>query len=843
MNVTSALTGAQQLAAPWVEPSSDPGPYKGLEPYSEKDQEFFFGRERDVRVIVSNLHATPLTVLYGASGVGKSSVLMAGVVPHLRDEQKCPVVVFRSWQGQDARQLLKEQTLQAVADVIGETPKWAAELASLPLDQLLLRCSEAVDEPMFLILDQFEEYLLYHPASKDKTSFDADIARAVNHRENNANFLISMREDGLSRLDRFQGRIPNLLGNLLRLDRLTLDAARDAIFKPLDAYNLRLPPGRPRVTIETELAEAVIDEVQTGRVVLGQTGRGRVAPSAVTAGLRDAARTAPPDPAARIETPFLQMVLTRLWDEEILRGGSMVLRRATLSKLGGAKRIVQDHLAGLMGALHADERDLAANAFRQLVTPSGTKIAHTAADLAKLTGADEQRVAGLLTRLSSGPARVVRAVPPTADHPEGTRFEIFHDVLAAAVLEWGSRHVADREKAEATRKAEQELAARERELQQARALAEERRRSAQRLRSLVVVTLVAAIIIVVAMGFMMRAQRTAAVARANELEQRNAAEEAKAAAAEAQKAAAEAEVARKAAEAAAEANRQAVAKAQAAMEEADQKRAEEDKANRVYVEKLQGELDTARQRIEELGTTSAGAKKQSEAYLRQAQTAMEELKRAKVEAESIQAAAERAQRLAHKANAEAEEARRIAEHQAQLRAAAEARAKEAEARRDSADRNDRTQRQRGRRDGGGGGCFPAGTMIRTPRGSVAIERLTPGEPVIAVDPAGRAVPATIKSTFRTRSSLLKLRTERRQILTTAEHPIRLARGGFKAAGELSPGDRVLIWINDRPDPDVVLGRQAIDESTQVFNLEVDGPHTFVADDVVVHNKSAKQTDD
>ncbi len=47
-------------------------PYVGLQPYTEAHRDYFFGRERDQRIISSNLYAAPLTVLYGASGVGKS---------------------------------------------------------------------------------------------------------------------------------------------------------------------------------------------------------------------------------------------------------------------------------------------------------------------------------------------------------------------------------------------------------------------------------------------------------------------------------------------------------------------------------------------------------------------------------------------------------------------------------------------------------------------------------------------------------------------------------------------------------------------------------------------------
>ena len=59
-------------------------PYKGLLPYTEQDAAFFFGRDDERELVVANLLAAKLTLLYGASGVGKSSVLGAGVVLDLR---------------------------------------------------------------------------------------------------------------------------------------------------------------------------------------------------------------------------------------------------------------------------------------------------------------------------------------------------------------------------------------------------------------------------------------------------------------------------------------------------------------------------------------------------------------------------------------------------------------------------------------------------------------------------------------------------------------------------------------------------------------------------------------
>ena len=63
-----------------------PSPFKGLAPFqdTELDALLFFGREREREIVLANLLASRLTVLYGASGVGKTSLLRAAVAHSLR---------------------------------------------------------------------------------------------------------------------------------------------------------------------------------------------------------------------------------------------------------------------------------------------------------------------------------------------------------------------------------------------------------------------------------------------------------------------------------------------------------------------------------------------------------------------------------------------------------------------------------------------------------------------------------------------------------------------------------------------------------------------------------------
>ncbi len=402
-------------------------PYKGLQPFAEADRAYFFGRERDQEIIASNLYAAPLTILYGSSGVGKSSVLMAGVVPQLRQTPHLALVVFRTWQDPSFISALKRQIADAVSQSTG---KPASVDASFPLDEFLLQLAHTLRGSIFCLFDQFEEYFLYHEALPGEEGFDAEFARSVNRRDVAANFLLAMREDSLSKLDRFKGRIPNLLTNMLRLEHLDHDAASRAIRKPLEEYNRHLPTGQPPMTIEDELAEAVIEQVRTGQVSLDQRGAAPAAQAAVASG------------QIRVETPYLQLVMTRLWEEE-RKARSNTLHLATLNKLGGANQIVRTHLDATMAQLSNADRLVAARAFRFLVTPSGTKIAYTVADLANYADVAPKHLAPALVRLSSPEVRVLRAIAPPGDGAQGPRYEIFHDVLAPAILDWRERYLRE----------------------------------------------------------------------------------------------------------------------------------------------------------------------------------------------------------------------------------------------------------------------------------------------------------------------------------------------------------------------------------------------------------------
>src|SRR5687768_160099 len=88
-------------------------PYKGLAPYDAMDRDKFFGREREARIVTDKIYACPVTLLFARTGVGKSSLVRAAVMPTLIDKYHLDVVYHASW-AQDPLQDLKAAVKQTL---------------------------------------------------------------------------------------------------------------------------------------------------------------------------------------------------------------------------------------------------------------------------------------------------------------------------------------------------------------------------------------------------------------------------------------------------------------------------------------------------------------------------------------------------------------------------------------------------------------------------------------------------------------------------------------------------------------------------------------------------------
>jgi len=490
-------------------------PYAGLRPYSEDDAPFFFGRERVGQILVDNLRAKRLTLVYGASGVGKSSVLRAGVQyqlhrlaqenVELKGTPQFAVAVFQEWRESKDDPIggLRACVRNAVRRALGDP---AVEIASpsTSLAESFQGLARRVGGDLLIILDQFEDYFLVAGQANGEGTFSYELQRLVNRPDLRVNFLLSIREDAYSKLECFKEDISSIFDNSIEIEHLDVEAARSAITGPIKQYNRFYAAGDQQIDIEPELVEEVLSQVRTGYLSMADATHSDITEKTVASGSK-----------ATIETPFLQLVMTALWKAE-MRQGSRILRGQTLDDLHGAEKIVKTHLEQTLSKLSESEKTLAAGAFSYLVTPSGEKRPYTAFDIASALDLDAGQLTSLLEKLARGNNRVVRSFA-SPDRKGESAYEIFHDVLARPVLDWWRQYRADQRIKEEKRKANEKLAEtkrraeEEKKLAAATARAEEQAKVARILRwknrALAMATAAAVILFVIAAWQYWRAEQ------------------------------------------------------------------------------------------------------------------------------------------------------------------------------------------------------------------------------------------------------------------------------------------------------------------------------------------------
>src|ERR1700728_728609 len=119
------------VAAPAVD---ERNPWLGLASFTEETRAYFYGREDEVAELARRVQRKLLTVLFGQSGLGKTSILRAGLVPRLRAQGYCPVYVRVDY-GRDAPEPT-DQIKQAIARTARRAGEWT-QVGAAPEEQPL----------------------------------------------------------------------------------------------------------------------------------------------------------------------------------------------------------------------------------------------------------------------------------------------------------------------------------------------------------------------------------------------------------------------------------------------------------------------------------------------------------------------------------------------------------------------------------------------------------------------------------------------------------------------------------------------------------------------------------
>lgn len=250
--------------------------YPGIRSFETNESSLFFGRQRETKELYNLIKVKRFVVLFSKSGIGKTSLLNAGVLPLLTQEEYFPVKVRFQNAGVDPTQMLldavkKQVQLEGLEQKVAETLRFFVGDRPPTLWEYLKACSFEQNDlpaiPLF-VFDQFEEFFLHSPeAQKPFIDGISDILfervpepvqeamRQIPRRQRTElhlawatplgwKIVFAIRSDRLSFLDNLSRYIPIILDNRYQLHPLDKNQAREAVVAPaaLEGNDFSTPP-------------------------------------------------------------------------------------------------------------------------------------------------------------------------------------------------------------------------------------------------------------------------------------------------------------------------------------------------------------------------------------------------------------------------------------------------------------------------------------------------------------------------------------------------------------------------------------------------------------------------
>ncbi|MCC3529531.1 MAG: AAA family ATPase, partial [Microcoleus sp. PH2017_22_RUC_O_B] len=373
----------------WQDLVIPPNPYQGLSAFQEKDAALFFGRETFTNQLVKVVETKKLVAVIGASGSGKSSVVLAGLIPSLRQQGHWLIAQLRpeSTPFENLAKALLSSVAQletGESEVIAEVNGDKINLLAADLQEGNRTLSDVVknigsSRRFLLVIDQFEEIYTYQ-TQKSRQFLDCLLDAVQNLSA--FRLVITLRADFMSQAIKY-----NLFG------------------EQLNKWKPELILGMTR----TEL-QAVIEEPAKQRNVY------------LEAGLTEHILNDVGDEQGNL--PLLEFALAELWKQQ----ENGLLTRLKYDEIGGVENALCRHAEGVYDKLSQAEQQRAKRIFLKLVSPGeGTEYTR------KIATSDEVGEGNwdLVTHLAT--ARLV-----VSNRNETTRIETVEIVHEALIKAWSN---------------------------------------------------------------------------------------------------------------------------------------------------------------------------------------------------------------------------------------------------------------------------------------------------------------------------------------------------------------------------------------------------------------------
>ncbi len=268
-------------------------PFVGLRYYETEDRDRFYGRDRESQKVCALWLSSRLLVLYGQSGVGKTSLMRAGVIPLIGTRDADVLPVSRVSQGSAFPTAVVPHHNPYTFALLSAWSRASspASLTGMTISAFLRSLPETIDRydtplPMLAAIDQFEELFSDLPHRRSyREEFVRQLAEAV-EAVPRLRLLISIREDFVAQLLPYETMLGLHDRARFSVRPLRREAALEAVTRPLRSTRRHFAPG---------VAERLVDDLRT---------------MTITTSLGEVRETV----TDTVEPVHLQVVCSALWD-------------------------------------------------------------------------------------------------------------------------------------------------------------------------------------------------------------------------------------------------------------------------------------------------------------------------------------------------------------------------------------------------------------------------------------------------------------------------------------------------------------------------------------------------
>jgi serine/threonine protein kinase/formylglycine-generating enzyme required for sulfatase activity len=368
---------AQDAEAPKVDPlCAAEGPYRGLLPFDARHSALFFGRSAEARALHERLCTDAFVVVTGDSGIGKSSLCRAGILPMVARDGLGGGATWRVVDlVPDSRPVAALS--RAFARILCTSEEELADAIRRDPSTLDRRLRERpAGEATLVVVDQLEELLTL--PSPEETAIAAAALGGLALRSPSVRLLATARSDFLTRLASLPELGPAITRSLFLVRAMDAADVREAIVGPALSAGFRFE--------HEETVEALVQAAQS-------------APGGL---------------------PLLGFTLAEIWDRRDPE--RRILPASALGAMGGVTGALARHADNVLAALLPEQRRVAQRLLMGLVAAEGTRARRS---LAELAGEDDGAAArATLDAMVRGRLLVARS------SDEGrTAYAIAHEAL------------------------------------------------------------------------------------------------------------------------------------------------------------------------------------------------------------------------------------------------------------------------------------------------------------------------------------------------------------------------------------------------------------------------------